>query len=98
MFRMSEASLVKSKSALIKASGFERIESPKCGDVRTPTECLEVMAADQWKREYSFTLQPRQLSEFAAMATFTRRRPNRTSPANAVSLAPDDRGTDHFIG
>jgi N-hydroxyarylamine O-acetyltransferase len=31
---------------------------------------LEVMADDKWKGEYSFTLQPRQLSEFAAMCHY----------------------------
>jgi N-hydroxyarylamine O-acetyltransferase len=36
---------------------------------------LEVMANDRWKREYSFTLQPRQLSEFADMCHY-----HQTSP------------------
>jgi N-hydroxyarylamine O-acetyltransferase len=36
---------------------------------------LEVMADDKWKREYSFTLQPRQLSEFAYMCHY-----HQTSP------------------
>jgi N-hydroxyarylamine O-acetyltransferase len=31
---------------------------------------LEVMADDKWKGEYSFTLQPRQLSEFGAMCHY----------------------------
>ena len=31
---------------------------------------LEVKADDKWKREYSFTLQPRQLSDFGAMCHY----------------------------
>jgi N-hydroxyarylamine O-acetyltransferase len=44
---------------------------------------LEVMAADKWKREYSFTLQPRQLSEFAAMCHY-----HQTSPESHFAHKP----------
>jgi N-hydroxyarylamine O-acetyltransferase len=60
---------------------------------------LEVMTDDKWKREYSFTLQPRQLSDFAAMchyhqtspdSHFTRNRIcSRATPEGRVTLSND---------
>jgi N-hydroxyarylamine O-acetyltransferase len=51
------------------------VEQSQIGRIYRLTEIegvfgLEVMAAANWKREYSFTLQPRQLSEFAAMCHY----------------------------
>lgn len=58
---------------------------------------LEVMAEDKWKREYSFTLQPRQLSEFSDMchyhqtsrkSHFTRKRIcSRPTPEGRITLS-----------
>jgi N-hydroxyarylamine O-acetyltransferase len=59
--------------------------------------CLEVVADDKWKKEYSFTLQLRQLSDFAAMchyhqtssdSHFTRNRIcSRATPEGRVTLS-----------
>jgi N-hydroxyarylamine O-acetyltransferase len=48
------------------------VEQPQIGRIYRLTDAegvfrLEVMTDDKWKKEYSFTLQPRQLSDFAAM-------------------------------
>jgi N-hydroxyarylamine O-acetyltransferase len=60
---------------------------------------LEVMADDKWKKEYSFTLQPRQLSDFAAMchyhqtspeSHFTRKRVcTRATPEGRITVSDD---------
>jgi N-hydroxyarylamine O-acetyltransferase len=51
------------------------IEQPQIGRIYRLTDAegvfrLEVMTDDKWKREYSYTLQPRQLSDFAAMCHY----------------------------
>jgi N-hydroxyarylamine O-acetyltransferase len=60
---------------------------------------LEVMADDKWKKEYSFTLQPRQLFDFAAMchyhqtspeSHFTRKRVcTRATPEGRITVSDD---------
>ena len=57
-----------------------RVKQPQIGRTYRLTDVegvlsLEVMADDKWKKEYSFTLQPRQLSDFAAMCHY-----HQTSP------------------
>ena len=56
---------------------------------------LEVMADDKWKREYSFTLQPRQLSEFAAMCHYHQTSPDSHFTRNRICTraTPDGRIT-----
>lgn len=56
------------------------VEQPQIGRVYRLTEddgffYLEVNTDDEWKRQYSFTLQPRNLSDFAAMCHY-----HQTSP------------------
>ena len=57
-----------------------RLEQPQIGRVYRLTEVegffhLEANAGDGWKRQYSFTLQPRQLADFAGMCHY-----HQTSP------------------
>jgi N-hydroxyarylamine O-acetyltransferase len=78
------------------------VEQPQIGRIYRLTGAegvfrLEVMTDDKWKREYSFTLQPRQLSDFAAMchyhqtspdSHFTRNRIcSRATPEGRVTLS-----------
>jgi N-hydroxyarylamine O-acetyltransferase len=78
------------------------VEQPQIGRMYRLREVegvfgLEVMADDKWRREYSFTLQPRQLSEFAAMchyhqtspeSHFTRKRIcSRPTPEGRITLS-----------
>jgi N-hydroxyarylamine O-acetyltransferase len=56
------------------------VEQPQMGRIYRLADVeamfrLEVMTGDKWKSEYSFTLQPRQLSDFAAMCHY-----HQTSP------------------
>lgn len=58
------------------------VEQPQIGRIYRLTDVegvfhLEVKADDKWKREYSFTLQPRQLSDFGPMCHY-----HQTSPAS----------------
>ena len=57
--------------------------------------CVEVKSSDEWKREYSFTLLPRQLSDFARMCHYHQTSPESHFTQNRVcSLAtPDGRIT-----
>jgi len=78
------------------------VEQSQIGRVYRLTEVggvfvLEVIADDKWRREYSFTLRPRQLSEFAAMchyhqtspkSHFTRKRIcSRPTPEGRITLS-----------
>jgi len=56
---------------------------------------LEVMTGDKWKSEYSFTLQPRQLSDFAAMCHYHQTSPESHFTRNRVCsrAMPDGRIT-----
>jgi len=78
------------------------VEQSQIGRVYRLTEVggvfvLEVIAVDKWRREYSFTLRPRQLSEFAAMchyhqtspkSHFTRKRIcSRPTPEGRITLS-----------
>jgi N-hydroxyarylamine O-acetyltransferase len=65
------------------------IEQPQIGRIYrlTDAECmfrLEVMTDDKWKTEYSFTLQPRQLSDFAAMCHYHQSSPDSHFTSNRI--------------
>jgi N-hydroxyarylamine O-acetyltransferase len=56
---------------------------------------MEVKAADQWKPQYSFTLQPRQLSDFAPMCHYHQTSPESHFTGNRICsrATPDGRIT-----
>jgi N-hydroxyarylamine O-acetyltransferase len=65
------------------------VEQPQIGRIYrlTDAECvfrLEVMTDDKWKTEYSFTLQPRQLSDFAAMCHYHQSSPDSHFTRNRI--------------
>jgi N-hydroxyarylamine O-acetyltransferase len=53
---------------------------------------LEVMADDKWKREYSFTFQPRQLSEFAARCHYQQTSPESHFTRKSICSRPTPEG------
>ena len=76
------------------------LEQPQIGRVYRLTEVegvfrMEVRAGDQWKPQYSFTLQPRQLSEFAAMCHYQQTSPESHFTRNRICsrATPDGRVT-----
>lgn len=65
------------------------VEQPQIGRVYRLTDAggvfrLEVMADDKWKREYSFTLEPRELSDFAAMCHYQQTSPDSHFTRNRI--------------
>ena len=72
------------------------VEQPQIGRIYRLTDDegvfrLEVMANDKWKREYSFTLHPRQLSDFAAMCHYHQTSPDSHFTRNRIcSMATAD--------
>ncbi|HEX9110277.1 MAG TPA: arylamine N-acetyltransferase [Terriglobales bacterium] len=76
------------------------VEQPQIGRIYRLTDAegvfrLEVMTDDRWKKEYSFTLQPRQLSDFAAMCHYHQTSPESHFTRNRIcSMAtPEGRVT-----
>jgi N-hydroxyarylamine O-acetyltransferase len=74
-----------------------KVEQPQIGRIYRMNEvesvfCLELMAADKWKREYSFTLQPRQLSEFAAMCQYHQTSPESHFTRKRICSRPTPEG------
>jgi len=53
---------------------------------------LEVMTDDRWKREYSFTMQPRQLANFAAMCHYQQTSPDSHFTRNRICSKPTIEG------
>jgi N-hydroxyarylamine O-acetyltransferase len=73
------------------------VEQPQIGRIYRLREVdgvfgLEVMADDKWKREYSFTLQPRQLSEFAAMCHYHQTSPESHFTRKRICSLPTPEG------
>jgi N-hydroxyarylamine O-acetyltransferase len=65
------------------------VEQPQVGRIYRMTDDegvfrLEVKADDKWKAEYSFTLQPRQLSDFAAMCHYHQTSPDSHFTRNRI--------------
>ena len=65
------------------------VEQPQIGRIYRLTDAegvfhLEVMTDDKWKTEYSFTLQPRQLSDFAAMCHYHQNSPDSHFTRNRI--------------
>jgi N-hydroxyarylamine O-acetyltransferase len=65
------------------------VEQPQIGRIYRLTDAegvfrLEVMTDDRWKKEYSFTLQPRQLSDFAAMCRYHQTSPDSHFTGNRI--------------
>ena len=65
------------------------VEQPQIGRIYRLTDVegvfnIEVMTDDKWKRAYSFTLQPRQLSDFAAMCHYQQTSPDSHFTRNRI--------------
>lgn len=76
------------------------LEQPQIGRVYRLTEVedtfhMEVRVGDKWKSQYSFTLQPRQLSDFAAMCHYQQTSPESHFTRNRICsrATPDGRVT-----
>ena len=59
---------------------------------------LEVVVEGKWKSEYSFTLQPRELSEFAGMCHLPSNLARVAFHAPANMLVGHSRGPNHLVG
>jgi N-hydroxyarylamine O-acetyltransferase len=73
------------------------VEQPQIGRIYRVQEIegvfgLEVMAADKWKREYSFTLQSRQISEFAEMCDYHQTSPESHFTRKRICSRPTPEG------
>jgi N-hydroxyarylamine O-acetyltransferase len=76
------------------------LEQPQIGRVYRLTEVedtfhMEVRVGDKWKSQYSFTLQPRQLSDFTAMCHYQQTSPESHFTRNRICsrATPDGRVT-----
>ncbi len=73
------------------------LEQPQMGRIYRLTDGeggfrLDVSAGDTWKREYSFTLQPRQLSDFAAMCHYHQTSPDSHFTRNRICSRATEKG------